>query len=181
MRLNKKGSIEMSMQTIIVIIIGVTLLSLGIKFVVDTMSGASEMGGSMFKKGDTVINDIFGDSDEMLSIMPDTIEVQKGGSPEKATVYIRNTGSDSTVFTIVPTVIEAPDDAAKTAAAKWVILGNKKPTIAGGNMITTTLLLKPTATAKIGTYMVSIGATCANEEICQGETTKEVIIEVTGN
>ena len=178
--MNKKGAIEMSMQTIIVVIIGVTLLTLGIKFVVDTMGGVSVLSEGMVKKGDTQINEIFGESEELLSLMPDSFSLKRGNS-EKGTIYVRNNGDGDDTFTLSVDVDSAPTDAAATAAKAWIKFINKPKLISEGNLFTSSILLDPPANTKTGTYMATITVKC-KPDLCgtDGES-KQIIVEITGD
>lgn len=179
MRMRKKGAIEMSMQTIIVVIIGVTLLALGIRFVVNTMGSTTSMADQVFAQGDTQIGEIFGESEEILMITPDSVSVAQGDS-ERSAINIRNTGSEDATFKISMTVEEAPNEAAKTAAKSWITYVKSDKTLGGGDTLTRTLLINPPATAKIGTYMISVVVTCTGPDCTETESSKEVIITVKG-
>jgi len=76
---NKKGAIELSMTTIIVVVIGITLLSLGLVWVKTTLGNVNDMSKDAFNLGQQQIQELFLDSDRYLKIIPDTgIEMEKG-------------------------------------------------------------------------------------------------------
>ena len=78
-RFQKKGAIELSMTTIIVIIIGITLLSLGLLWVRSTFTNINRISQGAFEKADGAISDIFKEVDKTLSITPPSIELQQNG------------------------------------------------------------------------------------------------------
>ena len=57
MKVNKKGAIEMSMTTIIVIVIGVTLLILGLIFVRGIFERIGGLSDQLFAQADNIIRD----------------------------------------------------------------------------------------------------------------------------
>lgn len=174
---NKKGAIEMSMQTIIVVIIGVTLLTLGIKFVSDTMGKTTGLSDSMFESGDTLMNDIFGGSDAVLSVRPDMTTIRVGDT-QSVKIYVRNTGDSDADFTIEikEIIFSGTDKTAVTSVRTWLNLKTTKKVIAG-QMWEKTLALVPPKGAKIGTYTATIECT-GNQ--CEGETT-DLIVTVKGS
>ncbi|MEK6864539.1 MAG: hypothetical protein AABX27_04550 [Nanoarchaeota archaeon] len=174
MKMNKKGAIEMSMQTIIVVIIGVTLLTLGIKFVSDTMGKTTGLSDSMFESGDTLMNDIFGGSDAGLSIRPDMTTIRVGDTGS-AKIYLRNTGSDDGNCGVELKVTEysGTDQSAITSAGSWLKLKSPTNTIKAGAMLEKTLAIVPPKTAKPGTYTAEITSTGA----CEGSTGLIVIVK----
>lgn len=94
----KRGAIELSMTTIIVIVIGITLLSLGLIWVKNTFSNIGDMTQKQFDQADQII-DATPNTDEKISV-PIQINA-KSGKDTGFTFYIRNDGtSDSNDFRI---------------------------------------------------------------------------------
>ena len=76
---NKKGAIEISMTTIIVVVIGITLLSLGLMWVRNTLGSVNDLSEDAFNLGQQQIQELFLDSDRYIKIIPDRgIELEKG-------------------------------------------------------------------------------------------------------
>ncbi|MBU4241939.1 MAG: hypothetical protein KKF52_01780, partial [Nanoarchaeota archaeon] len=75
---SKKGAIEMSMQTIIIVVIGVTLLTLGLRFVYTTFTGITEQQEGITELTNTQINELFGQSGELIYLTKDNVGVQQG-------------------------------------------------------------------------------------------------------
>jgi|SRR3989344_1195080 len=91
MKSNKKGAIEMSMTTIIVIIIGVVLLSLGLAFVQQIFSKAKKISIETFERAEGQIKD-FNQIKSELTITSDNLEIEKG-SARVISVILANLGS----------------------------------------------------------------------------------------
>jgi hypothetical protein len=60
---NKRGAIELSMTTIIIIIVGVVLLSLGLSWVKNSFSKVNELSNDAFLTADSVIQNEMAPSD----------------------------------------------------------------------------------------------------------------------
>lgn len=90
---DKKGAIELSMTTIIVIIIGITLLSLGLIWVRTTFKNVEDLSKKAFEKADGAISDIFKEPDKIISVSPNSIELQQD-SVQTVQFYISNFESD---------------------------------------------------------------------------------------
>lgn len=74
----KKGAIELSMTTIIVIVMGVTLLILGITFVRTIFEKIGGISAETFKKAETLLGQLE-DVNEFLTISPSLSEVEAKG------------------------------------------------------------------------------------------------------
>ena len=70
--MNKKGAIELSMTTIIVVVIGVTLLSLGLFWVRGMFENLEGISGDAFDHARDAIDQI-GQANEPLTISPSQI------------------------------------------------------------------------------------------------------------
>ena len=75
---NKKGAIEMSITTIIVIVIGVTLLILGITFVKNIFGETIAISDKTFEQANTLIDE-FENVDKFLTLSPSEITIEKAG------------------------------------------------------------------------------------------------------
>ncbi len=77
----KKGAIELSMTTIIVIILGVTLLSLGLVFIRGVIEKVTNLSERSFETAESEIGKISG-VDQLLTLSPTNIDLpQKSSKP----------------------------------------------------------------------------------------------------
>jgi hypothetical protein len=90
---SKKGAIELSMTTIIVIVIGVTLLSLGLFWIRGIFRDIDSLTSGAFDTAEGQIGALFQDIDSYLTISPDNIDVEQGKFKD-VTVIIANLGMD---------------------------------------------------------------------------------------
>lgn len=84
---SKKGAIELSMTTIIVIVIGITLLTLGLTWVKSSFDKITKSTDAAFKMSDAEITNMFSDSSDLLKIVPDNQELKKDRGVEVAIVF----------------------------------------------------------------------------------------------
>lgn len=85
---NKSGAIELSVTTIIVVVIGITLLTLGLVWVQNIFKDLGEVSDNSFARAKTLLEGIE-KIDKPLVIVPSTVEVEQNGE-EVAIVVIAN-------------------------------------------------------------------------------------------
>lgn len=90
--MNKKGAIELSMTTIIVIVLGITLLSLGILWIRNSFSSIQSLTESQFQQASQII-DATPTGNEKLNL-PIEMNV-KSGQTIGFKMYLLNDGSTS--------------------------------------------------------------------------------------
>lgn len=88
--MNKKGAIELSMTTIVVIVIGITLLSLGLIFVRGIFKQVTGLSDITFREAETSLENMRA-TDEILSVPPE-VKVDIGGQ-ETFKIVLGNDGS----------------------------------------------------------------------------------------
>jgi len=76
--ISRKGAMELSMNTIVVVVIGITLLVLGLVFVRGIFTRLGGLGGSAFQKAESELQQI--QSGETKINFLQNVEVDKGGS-----------------------------------------------------------------------------------------------------
>ena len=88
MRKGKKGALELSVNTIVVIVIGVTLLILGLVFVRNIFGKIDTLSSDSFAKAEGELGKLSG-VDKLLTLSPQRIDVDKGGA-KQVNVIIAN-------------------------------------------------------------------------------------------
>ena len=78
---SKKGALELSVNTIVVIVIGVTLLILGLVFVRNIFSKIDTLSSDSFAKAEGELGKLSG-VDKQLTLSPQRIGVEKGGAKQ---------------------------------------------------------------------------------------------------
>jgi len=90
--MDKKAAVELSMTTIIIIVIGITILSLGLVWIRSVFSDVGQLTSGAFEQGETQINEIFGGSDQPVALSPTETSMSQGDTTT-ATLAINNLGS----------------------------------------------------------------------------------------
>lgn len=86
---SKKGAIELGMNTIIIVVIGITLLSLALVWI-RGMMGEKGIGGltqSAFGQAQTAVSDIYKGTSEDLTVSPETLSINPGKSGRAKMIF----------------------------------------------------------------------------------------------
>ena len=86
---SKRGAVELSITTIVVVVIGVTLLVLGLTFVYNIFGGLGEQQRKLGEFTDEQIRDIFAQSDQFLNL-PSTELTTKMGETTNLDIVVKN-------------------------------------------------------------------------------------------
>ena len=95
--MNKKAALELSMNTIIIIVIGVVLLSLGLIFVRGIFGNVEDLSKSAFEDANNALNQI-ATHDQKLTV-PSQIIVKQGESAT-STAWVVNEEASQQSFTL---------------------------------------------------------------------------------
>ena len=89
----KRGALELSMNTIVIIVIGVTLLTLGLRWIYGLFGGLEERTGEIDEQLKKQISSLFEGGDESLIVRPNSVTVQQGKNKD-IVFSIRNAIAD---------------------------------------------------------------------------------------
>ncbi|MBT3394942.1 hypothetical protein HOA59_01950 [archaeon] len=160
---NKRGAIELSMTTIIVVVIGVTLLTLGLTFVKNIMGGAEGISDEAFTEADRMIRDMMG-SDEEFYISGITFDARPG---ERLTagVGVRD-------YNNWTTLILTPEVTGGECSTDWILLPDSTLNTNPGDLTSVPFqILVPRGTPVGPTCFYTITATSANPSQVYGYKT----------
>ncbi|MFH1637335.1 MAG: hypothetical protein ABIB71_02825 [Candidatus Woesearchaeota archaeon] len=174
--MKKKGAIELSMTTIIVVVIGITLLILGIKFVYDTMGDVSGLSRTVFEGTQSEIQSLFGKSEDPINVNPTSMQLEQGNAGE-IKVYIRNGGQTGGAFSYTLQVTDLPDEEDKAYAEDWFIADESPADLESGQIFEDVVAVDIPDDATIGTYKLRLTLSCAVKN-CGDSKTKSVIVRV---
>ena len=93
----KRGAIELSVTTIVVVVIGITLLSLGLLFVRDTFKSIGDLKTKAFDNANTELNKI--SHNEEITLNPEEFDLEKKDY-RIVELYIANLENEPATFTI---------------------------------------------------------------------------------
>ncbi len=88
-RTKKRGAIELSMNTIIIVVIGITILTLGLRWIYSVFGGLTEQSDQIKTISEDQIREIFRDSGEPINI-PTSIASVAQGKNYNMRVLMRN-------------------------------------------------------------------------------------------
>jgi hypothetical protein len=101
--MNKKGAIELSMTTIIIIVIGITILVLGLAWVRSTLGGVTELTEQALIGGEEQITEMLGSSKEPLNLFATNLEIEQGDATSIGVVVFNDQG-DAAEYTLTTTI-----------------------------------------------------------------------------
>lgn len=76
--MNKRGALELSMNTIIIIVIGVVLLSLGLMFVRGIFSQTTDLSDKVFANANKELDSLGGSVNTALVLSPEIVRLKAG-------------------------------------------------------------------------------------------------------
>ena len=114
---NKKGAIELSVNTIVVIVIGVTLLTLGLVFVRQILRQGTDLSDKAFEEANKQLDSLGGEINEFITVAPETRRV-KAGDTSGVIILIKNI-VDKSFSGVVATITTSSDAAAKNVKCEF--------------------------------------------------------------
>lgn len=135
--MKKRGALELSINTIVIVVIGITLLTLGLAFVKNQFGGLTELSEGVFGAAKTEIGKIHGGA----KFTAPTQVTAKQGETTTFTIFVANDGSQGNT----PVTVNVALTAVTTV-----------------NGISARIISSPTATLKVGqeaSFIVAIAAT----------------------
>lgn len=157
-KLKKKGAIEMSMQTIIVVVIGITLLTLGLQFVYKTFADVGSQQKAVNEATQKQLRELFGESDDPVALISNSITIKQGASEDFA-VGFKNIGTTGGDFSYKVILDSAPNN---LKSVDWMSSqSNDLGPLGVGDDYPELLALDVPNDAIPGTYRFKIELTCS--------------------
>jgi|SRR3989338_1401406 len=124
---NQRGALELSVGTIVIIVLAMTMLILGLVLVRSIFTGATYNIKVMDEKVRGEINKLFVENKRMVVYLSDNkIDVQQGGDWGVAWA-VKNYGLPTTLgYTILPTEIQQGCQLTAQQATNWISLGRQE-------------------------------------------------------
>lgn len=178
----KKAAIELSMTTIIVVVLSLTLLILGFVFIRSIMCGAIGVTDEIGKKVDTEVQRLFSTSAGEISCIgsDNIIPVAPGSSVIHCAINAKTQGTYTITFEGITSNSNELD---RVNLNDWVRSGSKvtRHTISPGDEIgIKTIRLDIPENAPEGEFIISIGATGPDGHILQGQKQLDFRVSRTG-
>lgn len=171
MRKHKKGAIELSITTIIIIVIGVAILSLGLKWVYGIFGNLQQTSKSAFETVDTQLDSLLSGTDEIIVVYPETITI-KQKETDVLGIAIQNLISDGKSHKFIYKIDLVNKEGRDVAAVmSWITSGSGELLLKGetielnsGKKQKVTIPISIPRNAPIGTYRFKVDLTADNPE-----------------
>ncbi len=173
--MNKRGAIELSMTTIIVIVIGITILSLGLVWIRSTFTQVGELTSGAFEQGEAEIGEIFGGTDAPVALSPSETTISQGETGT-ATLAMNNLGAGEVT---VQASVEAKALGGAAADNLVCAMGDtgtsesRSITLKSGKGAQVKIIIEDQGSA-VGTYICVVTITGLSE----GEQTTSLVVNV---
>ena len=158
LRVKKRGAIELSMTTIVVVVIGITILTLGLRWIYNIFGGLESQRQKLIEATEEQIRNTFGNTNEPLNLLTSAISVQQNGFYDLG-VAIKNTMGErhDFVYTVEPT--DYLTNIQKTQVLSWFRWDKSTLRLDSGQFYTDVISIDPKS-APLGVYKLRFTLTC---------------------
>ncbi|MFH1972709.1 MAG: hypothetical protein ABIJ18_04500 [archaeon] len=163
--MNKKGAIELSMTTIIIIILGVILLVFGIGFITNIMTGASGIADKAIEGGQQQVINILGSTKDPLTLYSTNLDLEQGGYTYVGVVILNDQGNTGEYK--LETVMTSSDDNDLDCYIAEVRDLSEEFSLASGRDSSRTIVIEDAGNTALGLYGCTVKLTRNSEEIAK--------------
>jgi len=150
--MQKRGALELSVNTIVVIVIGVTILVLGLTFVNRIFGGVDETGTSALDRIRAELDSI-GSVNQLISLSPKNIEVEQSKS---GSTRITIANLESQPYTAVVARVTSGNTGVRCSFADTGQTQTQSYDIPSGKQISVDLLVDASNTVSLGRALCNI-------------------------
>ena len=175
--IQKKGALELSMTTIIVIVIGVTLLTLGLAFVRTIFGSASDIASKVGEISSDEISKMVGESSDPITITSASVTIKQGESNDIRILY-RNVGSSAATFNVKLDMTTVPQGAYASDVENWFLYSPAFKIPVGGGYVDRLSIDVPD-NAIPGRYGGIFTVECGGSDACARGMSTPFILRVT--
>ncbi len=154
----KRGAVELSMTTIVVVVIGITLLTLGLRWVYNIFGGLESQRQKLIEATEEQIRQTFGESDKPLNLLTSSITVEQGSSYDLG-VGLKNTYGEPHEFTYKVTATDIPASVTNVQVLSWYRWDKSQIYLESGEIYVDTVSIDPVK-APLGVYKLRLELTC---------------------
>ena len=154
----KRGAIELSMTTIIIVVIGVTMLTLGLRWIGGLFSDIEKQRQQIIEATEQQIREQFGESSDPINLLTKAISVKQGSFTDLG-VGIKNTYSETHKFQYTVDLIEPPSGVT-TQQLIWIKWDKTVLTLSSGELYSDIVSIDPPKKIPIGAYRFKINLKC---------------------
>lgn len=168
---NKKGAIELSITTIIIIVIGVAILSLGLKWVYGIFANIQATSQSAFENVNTQLDNLLSGSEDILVIYPETTTIKQRETGDIG-IAIQNLISDGKPHTFTYKIdLVNKEGKDVNAVLGWLTKGGglelatgETVALGSGKKVKKIIPIEIPRNAPLGTYRFKVILTADNPE-----------------
>lgn len=175
---NKRGALELSVNTIVVVVIGITLLTLGLKWVYNIFGGLTTQQQDLQRLSEDRISDIFGGSDEAINAPTRTFKVVQGDS-YKLRITMRNVLPETHNFQYKIDPISLPTNLDKAKLSSQITYYDQPMSLKSGEGFQDILIFN-SKNLPLDTYTFRIVLTCT-DAACDEEWSVPVVMDVSSS
>ncbi|MEK6934921.1 MAG: hypothetical protein AABW46_03515 [Nanoarchaeota archaeon] len=184
----KRGALELSITTIVVVVIGITLLTLGLSFVYNYFQDLEEQRKQIVGFSDEKIREIFSESDDFINVPTSLLKLEIGEEVDYETIIknVRVGATANDIYKLEWIVVKeggniiAPAGSQELQILSW-FSPQKYEAVSLGVAESEELrfFIKPTSsTATIGRYMLRLKLTLSGQT--DPIDSQTVTIQITG-
>ena len=161
MQKGKRGAVELSITTIVVVVMGITILTLGLKWITDTMGGIQDQTDNLQRITEGQIVEIFEDTEKSISTVSKTYSIKSGKTLTNLEVYLRNNVHPGRTyqFTYIFSVLSNPTSIQATEVLSRLSWVQTPIEINSGEAYSDTVLFN-TKGLPVGIYKFEVSLTC---------------------
>lgn len=147
------------MTTIVIVVIGVTILTLGLRWIYNIFGGLEEQRTELIENTQEQIRKQFGDTDQPLNLLSSAVEVQQGRFKDVG-VGIKNIYGQTHQFEyeIIPTDI--PSATSPEEVLSWIRWDKSTIVLSSGQLYTDAVSLDPGKDVPLGVYKLKLQMSC---------------------
>ncbi len=173
----KRGAIELSVTTIVIVVIGITLLTLGLKWITTTMQNISSQTDKLNKITEDQIVSIFENTEKSISTVQKEYVINKGETLTTLEIYLRNNIFPGAVHTFKYdfTVLAQPPSVQPGEVKSRLNWVQAPIEIASGEAYSDSVLFD-TQGLPLGIYKFEAQLLCLDDTACQPPESKHQFI-----
>jgi len=159
-QLRKRGAVELSMTTIIIVVIGITILTLGLRWIYNIFGGLESQREQLITATEEQIRETFGDTSDPLNLLTSAIQIKQGANYNLG-IGIKNTYSTPQQFTYTVEIEDTPTGISKEQVLSWIKWTKSPIQLGSGQLQADTITFDPVK-PPLGPYRLKIILRCTD-------------------
>jgi len=180
MQKRKRGAVELSINTIIIVVIGITLLTLGLKWITNLMEGTISQTENLQKITESQIIELFENSEKSISSVSKQFSIKQGKTLKNLEIYIRNNVQPGGTYAFSYTVraLSFPPSITEDSILSQMSWYDGELQMTSGEAYSDTIIFN-TKGLPIGTYKLEAELICSSPNCYPTDPKYQFIVTVT--